>query len=80
MASASVILVMGFFTALNLMAIKWKLEHDRGADAGLDFTVLVVLAWLFGGTISGLAIATIASAIISLYLLVSPPRMDWFDD
>jgi len=60
--------------------VKWKLENDRYADASLDAGVLVLLGWLFSGTISGLAIATIASAIMSLALLFSPPKMDWFDE
>ena len=67
------ILMFGFATMMNLAILKWKLEQDRYTDAALDFSILVLLAWLFSGTMTGLAIATIASAIISLYLMISPP-------
>ena len=79
MASASMIIVMGFFMAANLMVIKWKYEHDRSADASMDLGLLVVLGWLLSDTISGLAMGTVASAVISMYLLISPPKIDWDD-
>ena len=60
-------------TAMNLAVLKFKLERGRNTDAALDATILVLLAWIFGGSITGLAVATIASAFISLYLLVSSP-------
>ena len=80
MASTMVIFLMGIATFINIFSIKWKLENDRMADAGLDAAVLIGLGWVFGGTISGLAIATIASACMSAYLLISPPKMDWIDE
>ena len=80
MASTAIIFLMGFATFINIFSIKWKLENDRPADAALDAAVLVGLGWVFGGSISGLAIATIASAIMSAYLLISPPRTDWLED
>jgi Na+/H+-translocating membrane pyrophosphatase len=70
---AIAIIIFGIATAMNLGVIKMKLEHDRNADAALDFILLVLLTWIFGGTITGLAVATIASSFISLYLYVSPP-------
>ncbi len=74
------IFIMAIATAINIMAIKWKLENDRLADAGLDAIILVALGWVFGGTVSGLAIATLTSAIISAYLLISPPSLTFLDD
>jgi len=71
------IFVLGLATFFNLFSVKWKLENERFADAALDGAVLVGLGWIFGNTMTGLAIATVASAIFSVYLLVSPPRMDW---
>ncbi len=73
-------IVAGIFTFLNLWSVKWKLENERYADAVLDAGVLIGLGWLFSGTIAGLAIATIASAIMSLALLFSPPNLDWIED
>jgi len=68
------LLILGLATATNLGVIKMKLENNRNADAILDATVLVVLGWVFSGTITGLAVATIASAFISAYLWLSPPN------
>ena len=74
------IIVAGIATFGNIWAIKFKLENERYADAFLDGLVLGVLGWLFSGTISGLAIATIASAIMSVALLVSPPKLDFIEE
>ncbi len=77
------ILIMGIATAMNLGIIKAKLEKSRNADAIVDGTILLLLGWVFSGTISGLAVATVASMFISLYLLVSPPDKlieMWFED
>ena len=76
------VILFGLATAGNIAVLKWKVEHERFADAGIDAAVLGVLAWLFSGTITGLATATIASAFISVYLLVSPPDklIEMFDE
>ena len=66
-------LLIGIATAFNVMILKWKLDRGRSEDPVVDVTVLVALSWLFGGTLGGLIIAMVASAIISLYLIVSPP-------
>ena len=77
---SSLIWTMGVSVFINIAVLKWKIEHDRGADAALDAGVLVLLGWLFSNTISGLAIASIASMAFSMYLLVSPPKLDMFDE
>ena len=71
--SAFVFIIMGIATAFNIIIIMWKFQHDRTTDAIFDAVLLVLLGWVFGGSLGGLAIATIASAIISLYLMVNPP-------
>ena len=71
--SGDQILIIGITTAVNIIIIKWKFEHNRHADAALDGTLLVLLAIVFGRTIAGLQIATVTSVIISFYLLLSPP-------
>lgn len=72
------LLIIGVVTALNLMILKMKLEKARYADLGLDITALVVLNMFFGGTLAGMIIAMIASAIISIYLYFNPPK--FFDE
>lgn len=79
MVGTWMMIVMGFAVFVNLAAIKWKLENGRTADAILDGTALTLIGWVFSGSISGLMIGTIASCFMSLYLLISPPKMDIFD-
>lgn len=67
--------IIGIATAFNFLILKWKFEHDRYADAFLDILTLTVLSFLFSGSYGGLVVATVASAIISLYLLAVPPKM-----
>ncbi len=74
------ITLLGIALFFNIFSIKFKLENERYADAILDTTVLILLSWVFGGSISGLMIATVASGIMSVYLLVSPPKMDWIEE
>ena len=71
-------LLIGLATAFNLMIVKWKLEHKRWADAALDTVLLVILGFLFAGTFSGLVVATISSALISLFLIPFPPKLPNF--
>jgi len=70
----SMILVMGVALAFNFLIIKWKFEHKRTSDAILDTGLLILIGLVFKGTITGLMIGTVASAIISLYLLAFPPK------
>ena len=75
--SAIVTLIAGVFVAANIIVIMLKIKHDRIADAILDGTILILLAWIFGGSFAGLVTATVASSVISLYLLVIPPKLDF---
>lgn len=67
-------LIMGLAAAFNILVIKWKIEHERYADAGLDTAILIIFTMVFGGTLGGMVIATVGSAIVSLYLLAFPPK------
>lgn len=80
MLTITMFIVMGLALAGNIAVIKYKLENERYADAGLDATILFLLAWVFGESINGLIIANIASAVFSIYLLWSPPNMDWINE
>ena len=76
----TMIMIMGFALAFNMIVIKMKFEHGRSGDAWFDLGSLVILGWLFSGSVGGLAMGTIASAIISVYLFFSPPKLDWDGD
>lgn len=80
MMDIGTILVMGIVLAANLGVIKYKFERSRTADATLDLAMLIALAYVFGGSLSGLIIANVASAAFSIYLFFSPPRMDWMNE
>jgi hypothetical protein len=67
-------LIIGIATAFNFIVIKWKLEHKRYEDATFDILIIFLLSVIFGGTLGGMIVAMVASAIISLYFLVSPPK------
>jgi hypothetical protein len=74
------ILIAGIAVAVNFIFIKFKFEHERYADGFVDLGTLMVLAFLFSGTMTGEAIAMVASAIISVYLWFNPPNIDkWVD-
>ena len=68
------VLIMGIAVAANIIIIKHKFENNRTSDAMLDALLLVLIGFVFSKTISGLMIGTVASAIISLYLLKFPPK------
>ena len=68
-------LVIAISVFSNIAVIKWKFEHNRLGDAILDLVVLILISFVFMGTISGLTIGTLASSMFSLYLLISPPKM-----
>ena len=75
------VIAIAIATALNLIIIKWKFEKERYGDASLDILALLALNYMFGGTLGGMVIAMIASAIISTYLFFSPPNFDnWETD
>ena len=71
------VLLIGIATFFNFVAIKWKIEHKRWGDAAIDIAVATTAAYIFGGTMTGMSIAMVASALMSLYLLRYPPR--WQD-
>lgn len=68
------ILIMGLATFFNFMILKWKFEHRRYADLALDVATLAIISYLFSGSMTGMAIGMIASAFMSFYLLIFPPK------
>lgn len=72
---AIIVIVAGIFTALNLIVIMIKIKKGRMLDAFIDGGLLVLLTMVFGGSVTGLLTAVVASSVISMYLLVSPPTL-----
>jgi hypothetical protein len=52
----------------------WKFRRGRTADALTDASLLALITVVFSGTFGALVVGTIASAVISIYLFISPPR------
>ena len=73
---AVIVLIAGLFTALNLIVIMIKIKKDRWLDATIDGGLLLTLTFVFGGSITGLLTAVVASSIISMYLLAVPPQIN----
>ena len=73
------VLLIGIATAFNFIIIMWKYNRGRISDASVDFIILIALAWMFSGTITGMAVGMVASCVISLYLLISPPKFSLSD-
>jgi len=68
------LIIIGIATAINLIILKWKFEQRRFGDMALDFLALAILSAFFGTTLGGMSVAMVSSLIISIYLLVYPPR------
>jgi hypothetical protein len=62
-------ILFGAAIALNFILLKIKYNMHRYEDLFMDGAVLVVLSFLFGGTMGGMTAAMFGGAIISLYLL-----------
>ncbi len=71
--SAFAIIFAGIAVAFNILIIFWKIEQGRSADAVFDTVFLILIGWVFSGSLAGLVIGTVASAIISMALIVHPP-------
>ena len=68
-------LIVGIAVFFNIAFIKWKFDRKRYADATLDLILLVLVAILFSGSYAALVVGSVASALVSLYLYVSPPKL-----
>lgn len=62
-------------TAFNFLIVIWKYTNHRYLDATLDLGTFALIAILAGGSVAGLQIGMLASAIVSVYLLVNPPKI-----
>jgi len=67
--------IIGVVVAFNFLVIYAKVSAKRYLDAILDVTLLATISVLFGGSYAGLVVATVASAIISIYLFFKPPKI-----
>jgi hypothetical protein len=71
------VIVGGLATAINFLFIYYKLQVERFEDAVVDIGIFLCIAFLFAGTMGGMVIGMIASAIISIYLWFYPPKFEF---
>jgi len=63
---------LGLVAFFNFAVIIAKLNRARYADAGVDVLSLFFLNAMFAGSFGGAVVATVASAVMSLYLFFTP--------
>ena len=68
----AIIIIGGIAMAFNAMVILRKFTTGRETDGVVDSAVFVGFSWLGSGTMAGVAIAMLASAIFSVYLYFNP--------
>lgn len=56
----------------NAAIILKKFTTGRETDAFVDFAVFIGFSWLGSGTMTGVSIAMLASALFSVYLFFNP--------
>jgi len=66
--------IMGVALAFNFLIVGWKFEKERYLDALIDVSLLAIIMWLTSGTLKGMLVGTIASAIISAVLIIRRPQ------
>jgi uncharacterized membrane protein len=67
-------LTIGLATAFNFIVILKKLGWKRYADVLFDISFLIAMIVLFSASFNALVVGTIASALVSIYLLIFPPK------
>lgn len=67
-------LVIGIATAFNFIVIMYKFKRGRYEDAIFDTLIFIAISYMFAGTISGMSVGMVASAVVSLWLWFDPPE------
>jgi len=70
----TLVLVLIVAAAFAFLILKYKFEKGRYADVLLDIAIMSALTYMFHGTFTGMVVAVGASVLVSLYLLVFPPK------
>jgi len=69
------VILASLATVFNFIIVKIKLENKRFADAIVDISVALILGSMFMGSMLGMSIAMMASAMMSIYLWFYPPKV-----
>ena len=66
------ILILSVATFFNIIILHLKYKRKRYADLTIDVIIFLLLGSILGGTVTGFAVATVTSALLSAYLLAQP--------
>lgn len=69
------LLVIGVCVFFNFAIIISKFKRKRYLDATIDLITFVCISSLFNTGLYTLIIGTIASACLSIYLMIFPPKL-----
>ena len=67
-----VLVLLGLSVAFNIIIVIRKYRLKRYLDATLDLGLLVLIGMVFSGSFYALAVGTVGSMIISIYLYFRP--------
>ena len=68
-------LIIGLAVSFNVIIIMWKFGKGRFLDSVIDAACLILVTTVFSGTYGALVVGTVASAVISVYLLIKQPTI-----
>ncbi len=77
MGQPAMIIAVIIAAFLFIASVKMKLENGREGGVAFDIALLVLLLFLFHRTAAGMAVGVIVAAGVSVWMLVSPPDIDW---
>ena len=68
--------MLGIAVAFNFIILIHKYRKSRYFDATLDLCILAAICFVFKGTFSALVTGTVASMLVSFYLLFKPVKLN----
>lgn len=71
------IIIAAIATFFNFAIILWKIRNQRWLDASIDGTILFIICILTAGSVAGMQMGMIASMLMSVYLLIFPPKFNF---
>jgi len=63
------VLIIGTAVASNIIVIMWKFNKGRLSDALLDGSLLITVSYVLKASTFGLMVGTVASCIVSMWLI-----------
>jgi len=78
--NTSLVLIGGFTMFFNFAILIYKFKAGRHLDAVLDTGTFVAIAYITLGSATGFVAGMIASALLSLFLLIFNPFKDMFTE